>query len=209
MKKFVLVAAIVTFQAQAREINEAELIDRQPIDGGMPTLLVFTEPANLALTSSQIGLQPMTEGDASSIWKATPNAGMSDVDLEFVLASGKHLLVKLKVSSEITDHVLTIKETPTFGSVDSTRNKIVPLARQTFLRVVRNAPALPKADEEVPESFKSFANEWRSYKTEQLLLFVGSNPSAKKEDVESFKDSHLVLVGFYDNSMVVIFRRKA
>lgn len=209
MKKLIVLFIILAVQAQAKEINMAELTDRQPIDGNLPTLLVFPEPANLALASPQIELKPMAEGDTSNIWKATPSSVMGDLDLEFVLASGKHLILKVRLSADIKDHVLAIKDNPNLGSVEATRNKIVPLARQTFLRVVRNSPPLLKADEEVPESIKSLAKEWKIYKTEQLLIHIGSTTTAKKEEIEALKEASLIMIGFYDNSIVVIFRRKA
>jgi hypothetical protein len=210
MKKLILLASFLSVHAQAREIEFDSLKERQVIDQKQSTLLMFPELVQTALSSTFLELTPMTEGDASKIWKASPQCEnkCEDIDIEFVTVSGKHIALHLKTEINVKDHVLSVIEDPTVGSIEGTRQRLPQLAREAFLRTVRKWPPYPKSEEPTPETVKKFASKWENFRTDQLLIFVGKYAKITRKDVEFLNTPSLVLVGVYDESLVVISRRK-
>ena len=90
-----------------KTIETDELKERQAIDRLKPTLLLFPEAAHLALPSALVDLESISEGDGSKVWKVTPrckkDCSLEQVDLEFVLLSGKQLRVKLGIDPTSPD----------------------------------------------------------------------------------------------------------
>jgi hypothetical protein len=210
MRKFIVIAGLLSIHAQAREVASALLKERFVIDQGQSTLLMFPELVQTALSSPFLELTPMTEGDASKIWKASPQCEnkCDDIDIEFVTVTGKHIALHLKTQTGVKDHVLSIIEAPTLGTIEGTRQRLPQLAREAFLRTVRRWPPYPKTEEPTPEPVKKFAEKWEGFRTDQFLIFVGKSPKIAKKDVEGLDIPSLVLVGIYDETLVVISRRK-
>lgn len=214
MRKIIVIASVfsglMSFNVQAREIDSSLLKERLVIDQSQATLLMFPDFVQTALSSLSLELDPMTEGNASKIWKATPRCEKKceDIDIEFVTVSGKHIALHLKTEAGVKDHVISVIESPTVGSIEGTRPRLPQLAREAFLRIVRGWPLFPKTEEATPEAVKNFADKWAGFRTDQFLIFVGKSPKVRKKDVETFEIPSLVLVGIYDETIVVIGRRK-
>lgn len=183
--------------------------ERISIDRDQATILIFPEPVQLALTSLSLELNSMSEGDASKIWKASPKCEKKceDIDLEFITVSNKHMPLLLKAEVNIKDHVLTLNEAPTIGSLEGTRQRLPQLAREAFMRVVRGWPPYPKSEEPTPEPLIKFAEKWDTFKSDQFLIYVGTSIKGTRNDIESLQNSSMVLVGTYDNLIVIICRR--
>ncbi|MBI2601895.1 MAG: hypothetical protein HYW48_02465 [Deltaproteobacteria bacterium] len=209
MKSVLVAMTLVTIPALARDIEHADLDNRIAIDQSVPTLLMFPDSVQAVLSSSNLQLSSMSDGETSRLWKASPQCtkGCEDMNAEFVTNSGKHLFLRLKTQSGLKDHVLSFKDELPQGSLEATRQRIPPLAREAFLQVVRGRTSFAKNEEETPKSVKKFADNWVGYVTDHLMVFVGTPAKLTRKDVETLNDASLVLVGAYDDSVVVITRR--
>ncbi len=197
-------------QLSARDVEQSNLKERFAIDQSQPTLLMFPDLVQASLAVPGLEFSSMTEGDTSKIWKATPHCEKKceDIDVEFITVAGKHIALHLKVETGIKDHVLSVNEAPTNGAVEGTRQRLPQLAREAFLRVVRGWPPFPKTEEAVPDSVKKLADSWDGFRTDQFLIYVGKSLKASKKEIETLTGPSVILIGTFDESVVVISRRK-
>lgn len=193
----------------ARDIEHSDLNNRIAIDPTVPTLLMFPDSVQASLTSRNLKLSSMSEGDTAKLWKATPHCkkDCDNMNAEFVTGSGKHLSLRLKTEAGVTDHLLSIKDEPLRGSLEVIRRRLPQMAREAFLQTVRGRPSFTKTEQAEPACMKKLADKWVGYSTDHLLVHVGTSSNATKKDIESLTDHSLVLVGAYDDSIVVVSRR--